>query len=84
MGGVRGEVGPRGRKDGPSDSGLGPRGELGQVSGLWEGAWSRGRARGERRDCDDCWCFEGKGGDCGSHGRRPPGWRNWEAELPGI
>ena len=81
-----GEIGPCGRKDGPLDSALGPRAELGQVSGLGEGAWSRGRVKGERRGCEDCWGFEGKGGDCGSHGarRRPLGWRNWEAELPGL
>ena len=58
-----GEVGPCGRKDGPLDGALGPRAELGQVSGLREGAWSRGRARGERRGCEDCWGFKGKGGD---------------------
>lgn len=83
-GGLRWEV--CGRKDGPLDSALGPRAELGQVSGLREGAWSRGRAKGERRGCEDCWGFEGKGDDCGSHGarRRPLGWRNWEAELPGL
>lgn len=52
-----GEVGPCGRKDGPLDGALGPSAELGQVSGLREGAWSRGRARGERRGCEDCWGF---------------------------
>lgn len=41
--GVRG-VGPCGRKDGPLDGALGPSAELGQVSGLREGAWSRGQS----------------------------------------